>query len=838
MRTYLEDLFHAVADLDRDARVRHFTEHGIDATAQREVEALLEFDSSSNTTLERNLGHLAWQALARFEPKGMRCGPYRLGNLLGRGGMGSVYLAERVDGEVTQRVAVKLLRPGADDPSLRQRFLAERQILAALSHPHIARLLDAGHREDGQPYLVMEYVEGTAIDAYTSALGLREKITLFLKVCAAVGYLHRNLVVHRDLKPANILVTGEGEPKLLDFGIARMLDWTTDSTMTAMRILTPDYASPEQVTGGPVSTAIDIYSLGAVLYRLLTSVSPNRLEGGTPESMALAISLGRITPPSQLAPALKGDLEAILMKALRREPQERYATVEQFCEDLESFLQSRPVRARKGDTWYRALKFLRRHWLPVAASGLAVAGLTGGVLVANQQRAVAQQRFLEVRQLANKLFDIDVEARKLAGSTKTRQLIVNTSLEYLRRLSADVREDPELALEVGHAYLRVARVQGVPISANLGQMDQAEQNLRIADRLIHSVLLAQPSNRTAMLRAAQAAHDRMLLARFKGRNEEALELARQSAKWLERFPVNARDRLEVETLLATYMNVAQQYKMAEHFDDALRLSQRGSQIAQSIGSNPYRGMFCWVSAGVLQRRGSLDEALRTIQEATLLLEPGPGQTEQGRTMNYVLVLTAEGRILNDDRGISLGRPEEALKPLSHAFEVADRAVHQDFQDQSSRGRLAEAGLAWADALRHSDPRRAVAVYDHVLDHLAEIPNNVSFRRYEVSALVRSIDPLRHLDRPAEIRRRLDTAFERLRQLKAYPAEVVQPGSEPDEALRALADEEASRGAVLRAIGIDEELLRKTWASKPEPATSLIDAMDMSRLYAALAALHR
>ena len=188
-------------------------------------------------------------ALARLEPKDLPCGPYRLGDLLGRGGMGTVYLAERVDGEVAQRVAVKLLRPGADDPELRQRFLAERQILATLSHPNIARLLDAGHREDGQPYLVMEYVEGKAIDVYTAGLGIRQKITLFLKVCAAVGYLHRNLVVHRDLKPANILVTDEGEPKLLDFGIAKMLDLTTDSTVTGMRMLTPDYASPEQVAG-------------------------------------------------------------------------------------------------------------------------------------------------------------------------------------------------------------------------------------------------------------------------------------------------------------------------------------------------------------------------------------------------------------------------------------------------------------------------------------------------------------------------------------------------------------------------------------------------------------
>src|SRR3954447_18877844 len=225
MKPQVEEIFDHVADLPAEDRARYFMEHHIDLDARREVEALIAFDTGSSASMMQDLGHIAAHALTRFEPRGMLCGSYRLGELLGRGGMGTVYLAERVDGEVAQRVAVKLLRPGADDTHLRERFLAERQILATLSHPNIARLLDAGHREDGQPYLVMEYVEGKAIDEYTAGLGIRQKITLFLKVCAAVGYLHRNLVVHRDLKPPNILVTDEGEPKLLDFGIAKMLDF-------------------------------------------------------------------------------------------------------------------------------------------------------------------------------------------------------------------------------------------------------------------------------------------------------------------------------------------------------------------------------------------------------------------------------------------------------------------------------------------------------------------------------------------------------------------------------------------------------------------------------------
>ena len=367
MNTRVQELFHDVADLTADERALYFAQHSVDEESRREVEALLQFDSDASGALERDIGRAASRALTQIEARGrQRCGPYRLLDIVGRGGMGAVYLAERVDGEVTQRVAIKLLGPGSSDPESRQRFLQERQILASLAHPNIARLLDAGHIDDGQPFLAMEYVEGKPIDVFASGLGVRQKITLFLKVCAAVGYLHRYLVVHRDLKPSNILVTIEGEPKLLDFGIAKILDLSTDSTMTGMRMLTPDYASPEQVTGARVSTATDIYSLGAVLYRLLTGKTPHEFEDRSPGAIASAITTCEVTRPGKWAPELKGDLESILLKALRKDPQARYTTVEQFSDDLNAFLESRPVRARAGNAWYHALKFLRRYWAQVS----------------------------------------------------------------------------------------------------------------------------------------------------------------------------------------------------------------------------------------------------------------------------------------------------------------------------------------------------------------------------------------------------------------------------------------------------------------------------------------
>jgi tetratricopeptide (TPR) repeat protein len=537
-------------------------------------------------------------------------------------------------------------------------------------------------------------------------------------------------------------------------------------------------------------------------------------------------------------PGLKGDLEMILMKGLRKEPQERYATIEQFSDDLENYLESCPIRARKGDTWYRARKFLRRYWLPVAAATLAVGGLATGLAVVSHERAIAQRRFLEVRQLANKLLDIDIEARKIVGSTKTRQLIVDTSLEYLRRLSEDSQMDPGLALEVGNAYMRVARVQGVPISANLGQMDKAEQNLRIAEKLIHSAVESQPPNRISLLRSAQIAHDRMVLARLNNRDEEALALARKSAEWLEKFNAGTGDKPESSAILNTYLNVADQHMLGRQFDEARSLCRRASELALSFNNQPYVGNFLWVSAEAFRRQGNLDQALKEIRQSVKFLEPGAGNADQIQMMNFIFALIKESRILGEDGRISLGRSEEAVAVLERAFRMADGFVHQDANDQNSRGRLALAGLGLANILRHSNAPRALEIYDHTFRHMNEIGDNSSFRRYEVSALAGSSYALRGLGRPAEARERIETAFERLRQIKAYPVEKIKPGSELDQTLCALADYEGGRGNIPEAIAIYKKLLGQTLAWGPKPDSTLADAVDVSRLYSALAALHR
>src|SRR5215472_4365940 len=275
-------LFHELAELSPDERQRALAHRQIEPEVRAEVESLLRYDSSKAQGFTACIAGAAGELLQSAPAPGPGfCGPYRLVRLLGRGGMGTVYLGERNDGEIQQKVAVKLLSVEGDRRGWRERFLKERQFLASLNHPSIVHVMDAGHTDDGRPFLIMEYVEGTPIDVYASRIPVRDGLILFLRVCDAVSHAHRHLVIHRDLKPSNILVDVSGLPKLLDFGIARLLEETGDPTQTMERMLTPAYASPEQIRGAIQTTATDIYSLGAILYKLLTGRSPHESEGGT-----------------------------------------------------------------------------------------------------------------------------------------------------------------------------------------------------------------------------------------------------------------------------------------------------------------------------------------------------------------------------------------------------------------------------------------------------------------------------------------------------------------------------------------------------------------------------
>ncbi len=316
---------------------------------------------------------------------GRRFGAYRIVRELGRGGMGAVYLAERADEQYEKQVAIKIVRRGMDNEELRRRFRRERQILAGLDHPNIARLLDGGVSEDGLPYFVMEYVEGVAINEYCRRreLNTTERLELFLRVCDAVQHAHRNRVVHRDLKPGNILVGADGAPKLLDFGIARLLQPGVDQTVATdgLRPMTPAYASPEQARGGEVAATSDVYSLGVTLYELLTGKLPYRLTNDSAEELARAICEQTPERPSAASEnprgRLAGELDDIVLMALRKEPERRYASVEQLAEDIRRHLAGHPVIARGESLGYRARKFIRRHRAGVAAAAFILLALLG-----------------------------------------------------------------------------------------------------------------------------------------------------------------------------------------------------------------------------------------------------------------------------------------------------------------------------------------------------------------------------------------------------------------------------------------------------------------------------
>jgi len=415
-----------------------------------------------------------------------RIGPYLLDRLLGRGGMGAVYLAHRADGQFKQDVAIKLIDLPLATEVFRERFRQERQILAGLQHPFIARLLDGGLTEDGDPYLVMEYVNGKPIHLFCQQQSLSQgaRMELFLRVCEEVQFAHQNLVVHRDLKPDNILVADDATPRLLDFGTAKLLlpdrgSPGSELTREGYQSFTPQYASPEQVLGNPITTASDTYSLGVLLYLLLTGALPYELTELTTAEM-LRVVCDR--PPRRPAEAsalgrhLDADLEAILLKALRKEPQERYTTAAQLAADVRAWLEGRPVAARRGTLRYRAQKFARRHQLGLAGAALlaatVVAGISGVVWqarVANQERRKADARSADLRQLSNSLLsELDEAIKDLPGSTQVQKLLVTRVLEHLDRMAGDAQGDRQTQLDLVDAYTRLGNIQGNPYEQNLG----------------------------------------------------------------------------------------------------------------------------------------------------------------------------------------------------------------------------------------------------------------------------------------------------------------------------------------------------------------------------------
>ncbi len=495
------------------------------AETRAEVESLLRFQAKANSFIEGGALELAAKTMPTDGSPdfALRIAGYEILSRIGSGGMGDVFLAE--DLNLHRKVALKLVRPGMGTSEILQRFQHEEQILASLNHPNIAHLHGTGVATDGTPFFIMEYVEGLPVDQYCRRdnLLLSARLDLFRKVCAAVQYAHQHLVIHRDLKPSNIPVTENGEPKLLDFGIAKLLEATesaAESALTVAGMMTPDYASPEQARGENITTASDVYSLGVLLYELLAGRRPYRTRTATPHEVVRLICEAEPELPSTAlkeqesgtgnravtrpgfssaesrisnldSRSLRGDLDNIVLMALRKEPERRYQSVGQFAEDIRRFLAGLPVSAHKDTVGYRASKFIRRHKVAVLATLVVLGTLVAGIFAtawearrANKERLVAERRFNDVRRLAHSLmFEIHDSVQNLQGSTPTRRLIVTRALEYLDGLAREAGNNASLQRELATAYEKVGEIQGNPYSANLGDTEGALTSYRKAARI-------------------------------------------------------------------------------------------------------------------------------------------------------------------------------------------------------------------------------------------------------------------------------------------------------------------------------------------------------------------
>jgi non-specific serine/threonine protein kinase/serine/threonine-protein kinase len=587
----LKELFNQALELETGKREKWVNEIE-DVELRGELTRLIRGDKSAGDTLE----HSPFSAvLPRYEA-GAVIGNYKLVKELGRGGMGSVFLAERNDLHGRQ-AALKIIRSELDSAELLRRFHTEREILAALEHPNIASLYDSGTTESGLPYFVMEYVEGEDIGEYCSRAGLslEERIELFRKVCSAVAYAHSRLIVHRDLKPSNILVTKDGEPKLLDFGIAKFAtpeNADQPGTATALGMMTPSYASPEQLRGETVGTATDIYSLGVILFELLTGSLPYDITGKRIDEIVRAVceteperpssvvsgsfgpnartakdlpretnenkKRGQKYHPAASAKMLRGDIDNILLKALRKEPERRYATVDQFSDDLRRHLEGLPVTARPDTFSYRASKFVKRNRTAVVGSGLVAAALVAGVvgttwqaIKAERERSVAEERFNDVRAIANNVvFKYAEELQKISGTTKVQEMLITDAIEYLDKLSKDAAGNVELSRELAKAYLKIGDLQGgISGASGTGAIGEGIDNIKKAVAILENA--AKTSDDAGLLADLRDAYSDLGQTLARAGDDDKTKYLQLSLDTAERLlkadPTNIDHRLSVAT---------------------------------------------------------------------------------------------------------------------------------------------------------------------------------------------------------------------------------------------------------------------------------------------------
>jgi tetratricopeptide (TPR) repeat protein len=761
----LDALYDAVAALPPDERRLFIDENcADDEELHRELAAAFGGDGGSGFT--RLVESAASSAAGARASNGRRIGPYRIVRPLGHGGMGAVYLAVRDDAEFHKQVAIKTLKFELDGGPAVERFRHERQILAHMEHPNIARLLDGGTTEHGTPYIVLEYIDGMQIAQWCDRkkLSVDDRLRLFCYVCDAVQYAHQHLIVHRDIKPGNILVTSEGVPKLLDFGIAKLLD--TDALAgfhtihTSGSIMTPDYVSPEQVRGEPVSTAADVYSLGAVLFELLTNTRPHVLHTYEPAEIVRVVCDTDVRPPSAIGNRhLRGDLDNIVLKAMHKEPSRRYSSVTAFAEDIRRYLNGLPVAARPDTAAYRATKFVRRHRIGVAATAAIVASLGIGVALALREARVAQRRFAQVRELANTfLFQFYDQVTLLPGSTAVRASIVDTARKYLDGLSKEAGNDSDLILELAEAYQRLGNVQG-RANANLGQLDDARSSYQHALDLYER--LPAKARATPVVRRAMAtallSHGRLEFAAY--HEETAEKIIRRMLDTLGDDPDSATRLLRASGQRSLGEALLKQGETGEPLEllgssletlsDLQASKYADASLSDEIALTRERLARARVAAGDLDGAATLfDELLRTGDPCDLQNVSSPSCRRRGVELSW------SGDVYAALDRPNLNEPVKAAALYQQAIDIVERIAALDDKDRQARFDLAARYGKLGDALSSIDPARALTLFDKALATAKTLASTEQLGMLHESYIVAVSRPLIALGRTTEARKAL------------------------------------------------------------------------------------
>lgn len=789
MRDEVQRWFECALNVPEAARTRFLQSNCRDKSVRDEVISLLEYDQIDyGKTTGSVLEGAIKEALASIFSSQQatlpvqRVGPFELGRLLGSGGMGFVYEGHRADGQVQQRVAVKFVQvsPTAGETfreTAYRRFVRERQMLASLRHPYIAALIDVGNTADGMPYAVIEQVDGVPIDTYcdTSLPSHGDRIRLLLKVCDAVQFAHRNLIVHRDIKPDNILVTADGIPKLIDFGLATGLE--DDATLTSNRAFTPGYASPEQSRGESATVASDVYGLGAVLYRLLTGVRPREIRSDSLVEMIRQISEENVTRPSAIKPELKGDLENILLKSLQLEPQRRYGSVPEFADDLNRYLEKRPVRASPDSVFYRSARFGRRHWMPLAATLTLIAFLTTATFVSMRQRELALRRAEQTRRVADKLlFEVHDEIGGLVGGTKAREKLGEIAVEYLEGLDRDYGREPELAWDLVNAYARLGESRGgaaASVGATSSGLYLALKSLELG------AVVENASPSTERLRRLFEIYVG-LVPIFQEAHRPADQL--RVIERLERLSPKLGALSQAQTFIEVARYHETEKSMSEaaaSFGDALAILRKLSQDMTPAADIEMHLTSTLVGYGRSQARAgdfsgavaSLNEAIHRSASAT---DANPSTAKCARQLYWSHLIL--GDVYAGPMRFNLGQQAEAAEHYKCARDIAGRLVKLDPANDVAKLDLARAYSREGGALAASQPEQALALLSRSHSLLQETSaENHSALRSRLDCLTASVEPLVRLGNFDRARLHIAEARRLLEEMETAGVEADRTG---------------------------------------------------------------